>query len=84
VLALKAEYPAFHPHEIAAICRHRDDCRIHHNTVQRILATNPLPVGVTRRYPPYTQMHDGQARRRAIIDLYFDGWVRRVGALSST
>ena len=46
VLRLKAEYPAFRPREIAAICRRRDDCRIHHNTVQRILATNPLPAGV--------------------------------------
>src|SRR5713226_8545676 len=52
VLALKAEYPAFRPHELAAICRRRDDCRIHHNTPQRILATNSLPVGVKRRYPP--------------------------------
>src|ERR1700688_615871 len=28
VLLLKAEYPAFRPREIAAICRRRDDCRI--------------------------------------------------------
>jgi hypothetical protein len=74
VLNLKAEYPAFRPSEIAAICRRRDDCRIDHKTVQRILATNPLPAGVQRRYPPYAQMHDGQERRRAIIDLYFGGW----------
>jgi hypothetical protein len=74
VLALKAAYPAFHPQEIAAICRRRDDCRIHHSTVQRILTTGPLPVGVTRRYPPYAQMRDGSARRRGIIDLYFEGW----------
>jgi len=46
ILALKAEYPAFHPHEIASILRRRDDCRIHHNTVQRILANNVLPTGV--------------------------------------
>jgi hypothetical protein len=74
VLALKAEYPAFHPHEIAAICRRRDDCRIHHTTVQRILTTSSLPIDVKRRYPLYAQMRDGQERRRAIISLYFDGW----------
>jgi hypothetical protein len=74
VPALKAEYPALRPHELAAICRRRDDCRIHHSTVERLLATYPLPTGVTRRYPPYAQMRDGQERRRAIIDLYFDGW----------
>src|SRR5271165_7082009 len=44
VLTLKAEYPAFRPSEIAAICRRRDECRIDHKTVQRLLATNPLPV----------------------------------------
>ncbi len=74
VLTLKGEYPAFRPREIAAICRRRDDCRIDHKTVQRILATHPLPAGVKRRYAPYGQMRDGQERRRAIIDLYFDGW----------
>jgi hypothetical protein len=74
VLALKAEYPAFRPHEIAAICRRRDDCRIHHSTVQRILASSPLPTGVKRRYPPYAQMQDGRERRLAIVHLYFDGW----------
>src|SRR5215211_1685986 len=43
ILALKAEYPAFRPHEIAAICRRRDDCRISHKTAQRILAEEPPP-----------------------------------------
>jgi hypothetical protein len=38
ILALKAEYPAFHPHEIAEICR-RDACRVSHKTVQRVLDT---------------------------------------------
>jgi transposase len=74
ILALKAEYPAFRPHEIAEICRRRDDCRVSHKTVQRVLETEPLPSAVTRRYPPYAQMPDGQQRRLAIVHLYFDGW----------
>src|SRR3954451_10884129 len=41
ILALKAEDPAFGPHEIAEICRRRDDCRVSHMTVQRILAAGP-------------------------------------------
>jgi transposase InsO family protein len=73
ILSLKAEYPVFRPHEIAAICRRRDDCRVSHKTVQRVLASNPLPV-VQRRYPPYAQMPDGAQRRLAIMHLYFDGW----------
>lgn len=76
VLALKAEYPGFRPHEIAAILRRRDDCRIHHNTVQRILASNPQPIGV-RQFPLYAQMQDGTERRKAIISLYFAGWNMR-------
>lgn len=74
VLALKAEYPAFRPRELAAICRRRDDCRIDHKTVQRLLDTYPLPAGVQRRHPPYAQMREGAERRLAILDLYFDGW----------
>jgi putative transposase len=74
ILALKAEYPAFRPHEIAEICRRRDDCRVSHKTVQRVLDTYPLPAAVTRRYPLYVQMPDGQQRRLAIVHLYFDGW----------
>ena len=43
ILALKAEYPPFRPHEIAAICRRCDDRRTRHTTVQRVLATGSLP-----------------------------------------
>jgi hypothetical protein len=67
ILALKAEYPAFRPHEIAEICRRRDDCRVSHKTVQRVLDTYPLPTDVRRRYPPYAQMAAGQQRRLAIV-----------------
>jgi putative transposase len=74
ILTLKAAYPAFRPHEIAEICRRRDDCRVSHKTVARVLDTYPLPAGVTRRYPLYAQMPDGQQRRLAIVHLYFDGW----------
>jgi len=38
ILALKAEYPAFRPHKIAEVCRRRDDCRVSHKTVARVLA----------------------------------------------
>jgi len=74
IVSLKAEYPAFRPHEIAEICRRRDDCRIDHKTVQRVLATDPLPAGVSRRYPPYAQIPEPAQRRLAIVHLYFDGW----------
>jgi len=74
ILTLKAEYPAFRPHEIATICRRRDDCRVSHQTVQRVFAEYPLPSLVHRRYPPYAQMTDPTQRRLAVVHLYFDGW----------
>jgi len=74
ILALKAEYPAFRPHEIAAICRRRDDCRVSHMTVQRLLAEESLPTPSKRRYPPYRQIAEPRQRRLAIVHLYFDGW----------
>ena len=42
ILAPKAEYPPFRPREIAAICRRRDDCRVGHKTVRRVLAEGSL------------------------------------------
>jgi len=74
ILALKAEYPPFRPHEIAAICRRRDDCRVGHKTVARILTEGPLPPLPGRRYPPYAQIPDGAQRRLAVVHLYFEGW----------
>ena len=62
------------PHEIAEICRRRDDCRVSHKTVQRVLAEPPLPTVLGRRYPPYAQIAEPRQRRLAIIHLYFDGW----------
>jgi len=43
ILDLKAQSPPFRPHEIAAICRRSDDCRVSHKTVQRVLAEEPPP-----------------------------------------
>jgi transposase len=74
ICALKAEYPSFRPHEIAAICRRRDDCRVSHKTVQRILTEAPLPPVSKRRYPLYAQMANGVQRRLAVVHLYFEGW----------
>jgi putative transposase len=74
ILALKAEYPAFRPRELAEICRRRHDCRVDHKTVQRILEDNPVPAVTKRRYPPYGAIADPVQRRLAVVALYFDGW----------
>lgn len=62
ILVLKAEHPAFHDHEIATICGVRFGRRPSHNTVRRILAEDPLPILVGRRFPLYHQIADPSHR----------------------
>ncbi len=77
IVMLKSEHPAFRPHEIARICGLEFGRRPSPHTVKRILAENPVLVGdrsVVRQYPPYHQMPGGRERRRAVVDLHFQGW----------
>jgi putative transposase len=74
ILVLKAEHPAFHYHEIATICDVRFGRRPSHHTVRRILAEDPLPILVGRRFPPYHQIADPVERRRAVLKLHSEGW----------
>ncbi len=52
IVDLKAEYPAFHPHEIATICYVRFGRKPSHHSVQRVLASGPRPSISGRRFPP--------------------------------
>jgi transposase len=74
ILQLKAEYAPLSPHEIAAICQARFGRRPSPHTVKRILAEEPLPAGVPRRFPPYHAIGDAAERRLAIIRLHTEGW----------
>jgi transposase len=74
IIQLKAEYPAFRPHELATICATRFGRRPSPHTVKRLLAEEPVPVGVHRRYPPYHQISEAAERRLAIIRLHSEGW----------
>jgi putative transposase len=74
IVDLKAEHPAFRPHEIARICFVRFGRKPSDHTVKRILADGPTPNVTTRRYPPYAQIADPYQRRRAIVDLHAQGW----------
>jgi hypothetical protein len=55
IVDLKAEHPAFRPHEIARICYVRFGRKPSEHTVKRILAAEPPPSVATRRYPPYAK-----------------------------
>jgi hypothetical protein len=74
IIQLKAEYAPLSPHEIAAICSARFGRRPSPHTVKRILAEEPLPVGVSRRFPPYHAIGEAAERRLAVIRLHTEGW----------
>ena len=74
ILDLKAEHPAFSPHEIARICQVRFDRRPSPHTVKRILAETPPAPVATRRFSPYHQITDPAERRLAVIRLHSEGW----------
>ena len=78
ILTLNAKYPPFRPNEIATICRYRFDRPVHRQTVQRLLATTPVPTLVGRRYPTYHAFPDPVERRLAIVRLYLEGWSGRL------
>ncbi len=77
IVALKAEYPLFRPHQIATICEVRFGRRPGARTIKRILATESHPGAVTRRYPPYHQIPEAAERRLAVIRLHSEGWTKQ-------
>ena len=77
IVELKAEYPPFSLREIAAICRERFDRPVDHHTVKQVLATETRPIHLPRRFQRYHEIPDPVRRRKAIVDLYLDGWSMR-------
>ncbi len=74
IVELKAEYPPLSLREISAICRERFDRPVIHHTIKQILASNPLLLHPLRRLPRYRDMANPTQRRKAIVDLYLEGW----------
>jgi transposase InsO family protein/transposase len=74
IVQLKAEYPAFRPNELATICEVRFERRPSRTTIQKILATEPPPTEVVRRFPRYADMTAPLDRRGAIVRLHAEGW----------
>lgn len=77
IVELKADYPPFSLREIATICRERFDRPVDHHTVKRVLATETRPIRLPRRMRRYHEITDPVQRRKAIVDLYLDGWSTR-------
>jgi putative transposase len=74
ILQLKAEYPKFTPREIAAICEVKFDRTVSNHTVMNVLAHDPLPKVVGRRYARYHKIRDVDQRRDAMLRLHLEGW----------
>ena len=74
IVELKAEYPPLKPFAIARICQHRFDRPVSYHTVAKVLRTEPLPLHPPRRLPRYRDIPDPVARRKAVVDLYLEGW----------
>jgi putative transposase len=77
IVELKAEYPPLGLREVARICRERFDRSVGHRTVERVLASEPLPLRLPRRFGRYHEIADPVARRKAIVTLYLEGWSTR-------
>lgn len=74
IVQLKAEYPKFTPREIAAICEVKFDRTVSNHTVMNVLARDPLPKLVGRRYARYHKIRDVDQRREAMLRLHLEGW----------
>jgi putative transposase len=74
VVDLKAEHPAMRPHEISTVCYVRFGRRPDYRTVERVLAEEPMPLRILRRFPPYHEMEEPRERRMAVVRLHAEGW----------
>lgn len=73
IVDLHAEYPAFHPHELATICFVQFGRKPSPQTIKLILASGPQPSR-TRRFKRFTEIDDAVERRRTILKLHSEGW----------
>ena len=74
IVDLKAEHPALNPNEIAAICYVRFGRRTDRKTVKRVLAEEPFPLRMVRRFAPYHEIEEAVQSRRAVVALHAEGW----------
>jgi len=74
VVDLKAEHPPMRPHEISTVCYVRFGRRPDYRTVERVLAEEPMPLRMVRRFPPYHEMGEPRERRTIVVRLHAEGW----------
>lgn len=74
VVDLKAEHPPMRPHEIASVCYVRFGRRPDYRTVERVLAEEPMPLRMVRRFAAYREIVEPRQRRMAVVRLHAEGW----------
>lgn len=75
VVDLKAEYPAFNLGEIAAVCYVLFGRRPDRKSVRRVLAEEPPPLRMVRRFSSYHEISERRERSRlAVVSLHSEGW----------
>ncbi len=77
IVELKAEYPRFSLGEIARICYVRTGRRPGKHTIRRVLAEEPVPLRMLRRFDPYHEIEKPKERRRAVVALHAEGWTAK-------
>ncbi len=77
IAELKAEHPRFSLGEIATICYVRIGRRPGKHTIQRVLAEEPMPLRMMRRFEPYHEIPGSRERRRAVVALHAEGWTAK-------
>jgi putative transposase len=77
VVDLKAEYPGFNLNEISNACYVLFGRRPDHKTVRRILAEEPIPLRIARRFLPYHEIPERRERRLAVVTLHAEGWTSK-------
>jgi transposase len=74
IVDLKAEYPAFNLNEIANVCYVLFGRRPDRKSVRRVLAEEPTPLRMVRRFPRYHEIPERRERRLAVVTLHSEGW----------
>jgi len=74
IVDLKAEHPPMGMGEIANVCYVCSGRRPSKHTIKRVLAEEPMPLRMVRRFDPYHEIPEPRERRMAVVRLHAEGW----------
>jgi len=74
IVDLKVEHPPMGLGEIANVCYVCSGRRPSKHTVKRVLAEEPMPLRMVRRFDPYHEIPQPRERRMAVVRLHAEGW----------